>query len=207
MVKDRAQDQDGSDKAVLNPNFKPELIQEGVRLILEGIGEDGGREGLKDTPARVSRAFQELCLGMYQDPKEVFTVSFQTDAKDLVSVKDIPFHSLCEHHLLPFFGTCDIVYLPGGSGRVCGISKLARAVDICSHRLQLQERLCDQVAQAVLEGTGARGVLVYMEAEHMCMSMRGVRKPGSKTATRALRGVFADDTRLRREAMELIRRA
>ncbi len=179
-------------------------IEQGVRLILEGMGEDPSREGLLDTPARVARASAELLGGMDADPAELFAVSFEADHHDIVVVRDIPFYSMCEHHLLPFFGVAHVAYLPGPGGRVCGISKLARTVELFARRLQLQERLTSQVAQAVMDNLAPQGVLVKMSAEHMCMSMRGVSKPGSKTLTVAARGVFDEDAKLAAKAMALL---
>lgn len=179
-------------------------IEQGVRLILEGMGEDPAREGLLDTPARVARAAAELLGGMDEDASELFRVSFEADHHDIVVVRDIPFYSMCEHHLLPFFGVAHVAYLPGPGGRVCGISKLARTVELFARRLQLQERLTSQVAQAVMDNLAPQGVLVKMSAEHMCMAMRGVSKPGSKTLTVASRGVFADDAELAAKAMALL---
>lgn len=178
-------------------------IERGVRLMLEGMGEDPNREGLLDTPARVARALEECCGGLYQDPAELFEVSFDAGCHDVVIVRDIPFYSMCEHHLLPFFGVAHIAYIPGESGRVCGISKLARLVDVYARRPQLQERLCSQVADAVVDNLDPVGVVVVMEAEHLCMTMRGVRKPGSRTTTSAVRGGFANPT-TRAEALKLI---
>ena len=170
-----------------------ELIERGVRLILEGIGEDADREGLRQTPSRVARAFGEICSGMDVDPAELFSVTFEAECHEPVIVKDIGFHSLCEHHLLPFFGVAHVAYVPGPDGKVCGISKLARAVEVCARRLQLQERLTNQVADAIEKSLLPEGVLVVVEAEHMCMTMRGVRKPGAKTLTSAARGTMLED--------------
>lgn len=181
-----------------------EKIEQGVRLILEGMGEDPKREGLLDTPARVARAYEEMCGGLYQDADELFRVTFDAECHEIVIVRDIPFYSMCEHHLLPFFGTAHVAYIPGDSGRVCGISKLARVVDVYAKRPQLQERLCAQVADAVERNLHPLGVLVVMEAEHLCMTMRGVRKPGSKTTTSAVRGVLKRNPATRAEAMSLI---
>lgn len=168
-------------------------IEQGVRLILEGIGEDPGREGLVETPARVARAWEELCAGMGRSAAPLFQTTFQAGGEDVVLVRDIAFYSLCEHHLLPFHGVAHVAYLPGADGRVCGISKLARCVELYARRLQLQERLTAQVADAVAENLHPRGVLVKVEAEHMCMAMRGVSKPGSRTVTFAARGAFEQD--------------
>ncbi|MCH3967419.1 MAG: GTP cyclohydrolase I FolE [Atopobiaceae bacterium] len=179
-------------------------IEQGVRLMLEGMGEDPTREGLVDTPARVARALEECCGGLTQDPAPLFDVSFDAGCHEMVIVRDIPFYSLCEHHLLPFFGVAHVAYLPGESGRVCGISKLARVVDVYAKRPQLQERLCAQVADAIERNLQPLGVLVVMEAEHLCMTMRGVRKPGSRTTTSAVRGAFATHDATRAEALSLI---
>ena len=179
-------------------------IEQGVRLILEGIGEDPGREGLADTPARVARAWEELCAGMGRPAAPLFQTTFQAGGNDIVLVRDIAFYSLCEHHLLPFYGVAHVAYLPGEDGRVCGISKLARCVELYARRLQLQERLTAQVADAVADSLHPRGVVVKVEAEHMCMAMRGVSKPGSKTVTCAARGVFVEDGPLRDRAMALM---
>ena len=170
-----------------------EKIEQGVRLMLEGVGEDVGREGLLDTPARVARAWEEVCAGVGCDPAPLFEVSFAAEHRDVVVVRDIPFYSMCEHHLLPFFGVAHVAYLPGDDGRVCGISKLARCVELYARRLQLQERLTSQVAQAIEDNLNPRGVFVMVEAEHMCMTMRGVAKPGSKTLTCAARGLYERD--------------
>ena len=185
-----------------------EKIERGVRLILEGAGEDVTREGLVDTPARVARAWEEVCSGIGRDPAALFEVSFDSGSRsggDVVLVKDIPFYSLCEHHLLPFFGVAHVAYVPGPSGRVCGISKLARCVEVFARRLQLQERLTAQVADAVWEGVSPRGVMVAVEAEHMCMSMRGVSKPGAKTVTSAARGSFEGDAALQDRVFAMVR--
>ena len=179
-------------------------IERGVRLMLAGMGEDPDREGLRETPARVARALEESCAGLCQDPALLFEKSFDVGCHEMVIVRDIPFYSLCEHHLLPFFGVAHVAYLPGEDGRVCGISKLARVVDVFAKRPQVQEQLTRQVADAVMEGVGASGVLVVMEAEHLCMTRRGVRKPGAKTTTSAVRGAFERHDATRAEAMSLI---
>lgn len=179
-------------------------IEQGVRLILEGIGEDVEREGLLDTPRRVANMYEEICAGLEQDPAEHFKVTFNEGHQDMVLVRDIPLYSLCEHHLAPFFGVAHIAYIPGPSGRICGLSKLARVVDVFGHRPQVQERLTSQVADAIVENLAPLGVIVVIEAEHLCMSMRGVRKPGTCTVTSAVRGSFQADSRTRAEAMALI---
>jgi GTP cyclohydrolase I len=181
-------------------------IEEGVRLILAGIGEDAAREGLLETPARVARMYEEVCSGLDQDPKALFITSFGENHHEMVLVKDIPFYSLCEHHLVPFFGLAHIAYLPGRDGRICGLSKLARLVDIYSKRLQVQERLTTQIADMLVEQLEPGGAIVVIEAEHLCMSMRGVKKPGAKTITSAVRGTFESSQKTRSEALSLILR-
>lgn len=178
-------------------------IEEAVRMILEAVGEDPNREGLLDTPARVARMYEEIFSGLNKDPKDQFTVVFSEDHEELVLVKDIPFFSTCEHHLVPFFGKAHIGYIPRG-GRVTGLSKLARAVETVARRPQLQERITSTVADSIVDTLDPYGVIVVIEAEHMCMTMRGVKKPGSKTITSAVRGVFAEDSAARAEAMSLI---
>ncbi|MDR2108349.1 MAG: GTP cyclohydrolase I FolE [Coriobacteriales bacterium] len=181
-------------------------IEQGVRLILEGIGEDPAREGLLETPARVAKMYEEVCAGSDEDPTALFSTFFGENHHEMVLVKDIPFYSLCEHHLVPFFGMAHVAYLPGPDGRICGLSKLARLVDIYSKRLQVQERLTTQVAETLVEQLAPRGVIVVIEAEHLCMAMRGVKKPGSKTITSAVRGTFESSQKTRSEALSLILR-
>ena len=178
-------------------------IREAVKLLLEGIGEDTDREGLRETPDRVARMYTELMAGMDADAGGHLAKVFSVADSELVLVKDIEFQSLCEHHLLPFFGKVHVAYIP--DGRVTGLSKLARTVEVYARRLQIQERMTGQIADAVMEHLKPRGVMVLAEAEHMCMTMRGVRKPGSKTVTIAARGVFEKDTALQSRFMELIR--
>ena len=180
-------------------------IEQGVRLILEGVGEDPTRSGLVDTPARVARMYEEILSGMHQDPAELFVHKFDEGHQEMVIVHDIPVYSLCEHHMLPFYGLAHIAYIPNSSGQVCGISKLARLVDLYAKRLQVQERLTSQVADALVEQMDPLGVLVAIECEHLCMSMRGIKKPGSKTTTSAVRGSFRNSTETRMEALSLIR--
>jgi len=179
-------------------------IEQGVRLILEGIGEDPERAGLKDTPARVARMYDEILQGMEQDAAEFFTVSFEEGYRELVLVKDIPFYSMCEHHMVPFFGLTHVAYLPGASGKICGLSKLARTVDVFARRLQVQERLTGQIANTLVDYLDPVGVIVVVEAEHLCMSMRGVKKPGTRTMTSAVRGAFEVSQKTRTEALDLI---
>ncbi len=169
-------------------------VREAVRLLLEGIGEDPTREGLVETPDRVARMYSELCDGMDRSASEHLSKTFAVSGDDLVIERDITFYSLCEHHMLPFYGKAAIGYIP--NGRVAGLSKLARTVEVFARRLQLQEQLTAQVADALMAELDCKGAIVYMEAEHMCMTMRGVQKPGTKTATLARRGAFADDQTL-----------
>ena len=181
-----------------------EKIRRAVRDILEAIGEDPDREGLKETPDRVARMYEEIFCGIFQDPREHLKVTFPEEShEEMVIVKDIPFYSCCEHHLVPFFGKAHVVYIPKG-GRLTGLSKLARVVETIAKRPQLQERIAKETADIIMEELRPYGVMVVIEAEHMCMTMRGVKKPGSKTVTSAVRGVFAKDIATRTEAMNLI---
>ncbi len=175
-----------------------------VRELLIAIGEDPDREGLKQTPARVARAYAEIFGGLFVDPSAVLETTFDEHHDELVLVKDIPMFSVCEHHLVPWHGTAAVGYIPGVDGRITGLSKLARVVDLYARRPQVQERLTSQVADAVMTRLEPRGVIVVIEAEHLCMAMRGVRKPGAKTMTSAVRGLFQEDPRTRAEAMSLI---
>lgn len=179
-------------------------IEEGVRLILEGVGEDPDREGLRETPARVARMYEEVFSGLTEDPARHFATTFDEHYGGIVLVRDIPFYSMCEHHLVPFFGHAHVAYIPADDGRVCGLSKLARLVEAYAKRPQVQERLTTQVADTLVEQLRPQGVVVVMEAEHMCMSMRGVKKPGSRTVTSAVRGVFETEDSARAEALSLI---
>ena len=179
-------------------------IEEGVKLILSGLGEDLEREGLRSTPARVARAYEEIFEGYEVDPEQVISVTFEENHDEMVLVKDIPFYSVCEHHLLPFIGKAHVAYIPGKNGRITGISKLARVVSISAKRLQLQERLTSTVADIMVKSLKPRGVLVVIEAEHLCMSMRGVKKPGHKTVTSAVRGIFRTSMGTRNEALSII---
>ena len=169
-------------------------VREAVRLLLEGIGEDPTREGLVETPDRVARMYAELCDGMDRSASEHLSKTFAVSGDDLVIERDITFYSLCEHHMLPFYGKAAIGYIP--NGRVAGLSKLARTVEVFARRLQLQEQLTAQVADALMAELDCKGAIVYMEAEHMCMTMRGVQKPGTKTATLARRGAFVENPEL-----------
>jgi GTP cyclohydrolase IA len=185
--------------------FDAGKIEEGVRLILEGIGEDPGREGLKDTPRRVADMYREVFAGLHEDPEAVVDAVFDVGHDEMIMVRDIDFSAFCEHHLVPFTGKAHVAYVPGDDGRITGLSKLARLVDVLAKRPQVQERLTTEVADVLERTLKPRGVFVVIEAEHLCMSMRGVKKPGSETVTSAVRGVFRSDPRTRAEAMGLIR--
>jgi GTP cyclohydrolase I len=178
-------------------------VEAAVREILVAIGEDPDRDGLRDTPARVARAYREMFRGLRERPEDVLTTTFDLGHDELVLVKDIELASSCEHHLVPFYGSAHIGYIPSADGRITGLSKLARLVDVYAKRPQVQERLTTQVAEAIVEILRPRGVIVVIEAEHLCMTMRGVRKPGAKTVTSAVRGVLRDPA-TRAEAMGLI---
>ena len=179
-------------------------IQQAVRLLLEGIGEDPDREGLRDTPRRVANMCEEIYAGISQDPTEVLSRVFHEEHDEVVLVKNIPFYSMCEHHLLPFLGRAHVAYLPDGH-RITGLSKLARLVEAHAQRLQLQERLTAQIAESLMQALKPRGVLVVIEAEHLCMTMRGVKAPGSRTVTSVVRGIFRDNPATRAETMALLR--
>jgi GTP cyclohydrolase I len=177
-----------------------------VRELLYAIGEDPERDGLRDTPARVARAYQEMFSGLYTDPDAVLNTMFDEDHDELVIVKGIPLYSTCEHHLVSFHGVAHVGYIPGPDGRVTGLSKIARLVDLYAKRPQVQERLTSQIADALVNRLAPRGVIVVVEAEHLCMAMRGVRKPGATTTTSAVRGQFKTDAASRAEALDLILR-
>jgi GTP cyclohydrolase IA len=177
-----------------------------IRELLLAVGEDPDRPGLQDTPARVARAYAETFAGLGQDAYDVLTTTFDEDHDELVLVKDIPMYSTCEHHLVPFHGVAHIGYIPGDDGRVTGLSKLARLVEVYARRPQVQERMTSQIADALADVLKPRGVLVVIEAEHLCMAMRGIRKPGATTVTSAVRGIFRDNAPTRSEAMSLILR-
>lgn len=179
-------------------------IERAVREILLGLGEDPDRDGLVETPARVARAYEEQFAGLGQKPGDVLTTAFEADHEEMVLVKDIELYSTCEHHLVPFYGVAHVGYIPGTDGRITGLSKLARLVDVYARRPQVQERLTGQVSDAIMEHLEPRGVIVVVEAEHLCMTMRGVRKPGAKTVTSAVRGIFRGSDSTRSEAMSLI---
>ena len=179
-------------------------IETGVRLILEGIGEDPDRPGLQETPRRVALMYQEICAGLHMDARQFIRPLPEETHDEMVIVKDIPLTAICEHHLLPFIGVAHVAYIPKG-GRVVGLSKLARVADTLAKKPQLQERLTTEIADLLFEELRATGVMVVIEAEHLCMEMRGVKKPGARTITSALRGGFLKDPRTRAEAMALIR--
>lgn len=180
-------------------------IEKAVREILLAIGEDPEREGLLETPMRVARMYDELFAGLHVDVRDVIKVFHEKDHDEMIMVGDIPFYSMCEHHLLPFIGRAHVVYIPQG-GRILGLSKIARIVDVMSRKPQLQERLTSQIADTMVEAVRPMGVAVIVEAEHLCMTMRGIRKPGSLTVTSALRGLCKSDARSRSEAMSLLNR-
>ncbi|HEX7538568.1 MAG TPA: GTP cyclohydrolase I FolE [Dermatophilaceae bacterium] len=180
-----------------------ERIEHAVRELLLAIGEDPDRDGLKNTPARVARSYREIFAGMSQTPQDVLTTTFEIGHNELILVKDIEVYSTCEHHLVPFHGVAHVGYIPGVDGRVTGLSKLARLVDVYARRPQVQERLTSQIADALTQHLRPLGVLVVIECEHLCMSMRGVRRPGSRTITSAVRGQLRDPA-TRAEAMGLV---
>jgi GTP cyclohydrolase IA len=179
-------------------------IERAVREILIAIGEDADREGLLDTPARVARMYAETCSGLHDDPQRHLKVTFDADHDEMIMVRDISMFSMCEHHLVPFFGRAHVAYIPNTDGRVTGLSKLARLVDGYARRPQVQERLTAQIANAIESTLDPRAVLVVIEAQHMCMEMRGVKKTGASTVTSAVRGLFRDDVAARAEAMRFI---
>ena len=179
-------------------------IEAAVAEILVALGEDPSRDGLQETPARVARMYAEVCSGLHEDPADYLIRTFDLEHDEMVMVRDIPVYSLCEHHLLPFFGVAHVAYIPQKGGMITGLSKLARLVDGFSRRLQIQERLTSQVAGAIQRTLEPQGTLVVIEAEHLCMSMRGVQKPGAVTVTSAVHGVFRDEVSTRLEAMRFI---
>lgn len=188
-------DRSGPDKA---------RIEHAVREILEAIGENPDRDGLRLTPRRIADMYEEIFAGLHDDPARHLTITFEADHDEMVLVRDIPLHGMCEHHLVPFAGRAHVAYIPGSDGRITGISKIARLVDGFARRPQVQERLTTQIADALVSVLQPDGVLVLIEAEHLCMSMRGVKKPGSLTVTSAVRGLFKTNAATRAEAMSLI---
>ena len=187
-------------------DFDQARAEKAVRELLYAIGENPDRPGLLDTPARVARAYQEMFAGLYTNPDDVLNTTFDEQHDELVLVKDIPMYSTCEHHLVAFHGVAHVGYIPGVDGRVTGLSKLARVVDLYAKRPQVQERLTGQVADGIMRKLDPRGVIVVIEAEHLCMAMRGIRKPGATTTTSAVRGQFKTDKASRSEALDLILR-
>ena len=187
------------------PPFDHARAEAAVRELLAAIGEDPGREGLRDTPARVARAYAELTQGLRQTAADVLTTTFDIGHEEMVLVRDIELWSMCEHHLVPFTGVAHVGYIPAETGKITGLSKLARLVDVYAKRPQVQERLTTQVADSLMEILEARGVIVVIEAEHLCMTMRGVRKAGARTITSAVRGTMLTNQATRAEAMALIR--
>ena len=177
-------------------------IEQGVRLILEGIGEDLDREGLKGTPGRISRMYEEIFGGLDRNPKEYLSTTFSVDNDEMVIEKDITFYSMCEHHLLPFYGKASVAYIP--NGKVVGLSKLARTVDLIARKPQIQEKMTAEVADALMKYLNPKGAIVIIEAEHMCMTMRGIKKPGSKTVTMAARGEFETNKELKNDFFRLL---
>lgn len=199
--------QPNSQTATLNTRvFDQQRAEAAIRELLYAIGEDPDRHGLQDTPARVARTYQEMFAGLYTDPDSVLDTTFDEQHDELVMIKEIPLYSTCEHHLVAFHGVAHVGYIPGHDGRVTGLSKIARLVDLYAKRPQVQERLTAQIADALMRKLNPRGVIVIIEAEHLCMSMRGVRKPGAVTTTSAVRGQFKSNSASRAEALELILR-
>jgi GTP cyclohydrolase I len=186
--------------------FDHEKIERAVRMLFEAIGEDPDRPGIVDTPARVAREYDEIFAGLLVDPAEVLSVTFDEAYDEIVMMRDIEFHSMCEHHLVPFAGRAHVAYLPNDSGQVTGLSKLARLVDVCAKRPGLQERMTAMIADAMERALQPRGVMVVVEARHLCMEMRGIRKAGAETVTSTVRGIFRDDHRTRTEALALLGR-
>ncbi len=187
-----------------NGEFDLQRIERAVTEILLAVGEDPTRDGLRDTPGRVARALSEQFSGLRMRPEEVLTTVFDADHEEMVLVRDIELYSTCEHHLVPFFGVAHVGYIPNEKGQITGLSKLARVVDLYAKRPQVQERMTSQIADALMDILEPRGVIVIIEAEHLCMSMRGVRKPGAKTVTSAVRGSFLNSDSTRAEAVSLL---
>ncbi len=192
------------ERPTLAPEIDQPRIEAAVREILAAVGEDPERDGLLDTPARVARMYAEIFAGLHDTPDRHLKTTFEADHDEMVMVRDIPIYSACEHHLIPFIGNAHIAYIPNDNGRITGLSKLARLADVYAKRPQVQERLTVQIADALDRVLEPKGVLVVVEAEHLCMSMRGVRKPGSTTITSAVRGLFRSNTATRYEAMRFI---
>ena len=189
------------------PEVDLEGIEAAVRAILAAVGEDPDRKGLQDTPRRVAEMYREIFAGLNQDPAAQLNVVFDEDHDEMIMVKDISLESCCEHHLVPFIGKAHVAYIPNDEGQITGLSKIARCVEVAARRPQVQERLTTEIADAIERKLAPRGVLVVIEAEHLCMTIRGVRKPGAKTVTSAVRGIFRQNTATRAEAMNLIHHA
>jgi GTP cyclohydrolase I len=179
-------------------------IQSAVTTLIKAIGEDPQREGLRNTPQRIAEMFQELFAGIDIDPKNELQVGFEEGHREMIVLRDIPFYSMCEHHLLPFYGVAHVGYIPNDAGRIVGMSKLARVVEICSKRPQVQERMTTQIAEAIMDALNPAGVAVVIQAEHLCMIMRGIKKPGSNVVTSAMRGIFRTRAATRAEFLSLI---
>lgn len=188
-----------------NDHFDRVKIEAAVRMLFEAIGEDPDRAGIAETPARVARSYEEIFAGLLVDPAEVLSVTFAEAYDEIVMMRDITFHSMCEHHLVPFYGRAHVAYLPNANGQITGLSKLARLVDVCAKRPGLQERMTAMIADTMERALQPRGVLVVVEARHLCMEMRGIRKAGAETITSTVRGKFRDDPKTRSEAMMLLR--
>ncbi len=184
--------------------FDEAKIRAAVALIIEAIGEDPKREGLVDTPNRVAEMYAELFMGINKEPREELSVAYEEGHREMVIVRDIPFYSMCEHHLLPFYGMAHVGYIPDVQGRVVGLSKLARVVEIVASRPQIQERMTGDIADAIMDGLAPSGVAVIVQAEHLCMTMRGVKKPGSNIITSAIRGAFLTNAASRAEFLSLV---
>jgi GTP cyclohydrolase IA len=184
--------------------FDHDKIRTAVRMLLEAIGEDPDREGLRDTPDRIAREYDEIFAGLLVEPRDVVSAVFEEGHDEIVMMRDIAFHSMCEHHLLPWFGMAHVAYLPNEQGCITGLSKLARLVDVCAKRPSVQERMTTMIADALEDVLQPRGVMVVVEARHLCMEMRGIRKPGAHTVTSAVRGIFRSDQRTRTEALSLL---
>jgi GTP cyclohydrolase I len=199
-----AEAEDSSLPSLVRTGVDEERAAAAIRELLSAVGEDPDRSGLRETPARVARAYAEIFAGLWQDPGEILATTFEEDHDELVLEKDIPMYSTCEHHLVPFHGVAHVGYIPGLDGKVTGLSKLARLVEVYARRPQVQERMTRQIADALADVLKPRGVIVVIEAEHLCMAMRGIRKPGTRTVTSAVRGIFRESAATRGEAMSLI---
>ncbi|MDE0859130.1 MAG: GTP cyclohydrolase I FolE [Akkermansiaceae bacterium] len=190
-----------------SPDIDHDRIAAAVKEILAAIGEDPDRDGLRDTPQRVARMYSEICSGLREDPATHLDTTFEVAHDEIIVVRDIPFFSICEHHLIPFFGKAHVAYLPQSDGHITGLSKLARLVDGYAKRPQVQERLTTEIADAITHKLNPRGAAVVLEAEHLCMSMRGIKKPGATTVTSSMRGIFRENPSSREEVLNLILRS